>query len=174
MNTTDWKKQFSEVFEHGVASWKNGNKTPATMFTVEESTFLRSIGYTTQELFDFVDDSQRYGEPDLATALEVAEIRRDYFLNIMKGKYSDKVGSVSALPAKTATVEGIQWLPRIIEKARLKLQGEMPPELMYGCAGDRDFLSRVKMTMPQFLKLVRDAGNDNKQIVDAVKRVMIS
>ena len=59
---------------------------------------------------------------------------------------------------------------RIIVKARLKLLGEMPPDLMYGCGGDRPFLRRMKMTLPQFLKLVWDSGTDDRRIIDAVKR----
>ena len=34
-------------------------------------------------------------------------------------------------------IDGIAWLPRILVKARLKLRGEMPADLMYGCGGDR-------------------------------------
>ena len=48
------------------------------------------------------------------------------------------------LPAKAAQVDGIAWLPRIIAKARAKLRGEMPPDLMYDCGGDRDFLERAR------------------------------
>jgi hypothetical protein len=66
-------------------------------------------------------------------------------------------------------VDGIAWLPRLIAKARLKLRGEMPPDLMYGCGGDRPFLRSVNLTLPQFLELVRDAGNDDRRIIDAVK-----
>ena len=67
-------------------------------------------------------------------------------------------------------MDGIAWLPRLIVKARLKLRGEMPAELMYGCAGDRPFLRRMNTDLPEFLKLVRDQGDDDRRIVDAVKR----
>jgi hypothetical protein len=46
----------------------------------------------------------------------------------------------------------------------------MPADLMYGCAGDRPFLRRMKTTLPQFLELVRDEGDNDRRIVDAVKR----
>jgi hypothetical protein len=74
------------------------------------------------------------------------------------------------LPAKTDEVDGIAWLPRIIEKARLKLRGEMPADLMYGCGGDRQFIESVKMTLPQLLKLTWDCGDNNRRIIDTVKK----
>jgi hypothetical protein len=77
---------------------------------------------------------------------------------------------MDTLPAKTAEADGIAWLPRIIEKARWKLRGEMPPDLMYGCGGDRQFLSRVKMGMAEFLSLVRESGDDNRRILNVVKK----
>ena len=51
-----------------------------------------------------------------------------------------------------------------------KLRGEMPADLMYGCAGDRPFLRRMKMDLPGFLTLVRDAGADDARIISEVKR----
>jgi hypothetical protein len=77
---------------------------------------------------------------------------------------------MSALPLKTDAVDGIAWLPRLIVKARLKLRGEMPPDLMYGCGGDRPFLRRMGLTLSGFLELVRDCGDDDATIVEAVKR----
>ena len=35
-------------------------------------------------------------------------------------------------PAKADEVEGIAWLPRLIVKARAKLAGQLPADLMYG------------------------------------------
>jgi hypothetical protein len=158
------------VYDRGVAAWKDGRKTPDTMFGKEEAAFLASIGCTAQELFDFVDDGQRYGEPDFDTTLAVAAVRRDYFLNVMKGKPTGRTISMGDLPAKTAEVDGIAWLPRLIEKARVKLRGEMPADLMYGCAGDRPFLSGMNMDLPGFLQLVWDCGEDNRSIIDTVKK----
>src|SRR5262245_33833755 len=67
----EWKEQFRQVYARGSAAWKQGRRTAATMFRAEDATFLAGIGCTTQELFDFVDDQQRYGEPDLETAVAV-------------------------------------------------------------------------------------------------------
>jgi hypothetical protein len=77
---------------------------------------------------------------------------------------------MDSLPAKTAEVDGIPWLPRLIEKARAKLRGEMPPELMYGCGGDRPFLRRMNVELAEFLRLVWDAKNDERRILDYVKQ----
>ena len=74
------------------------------------------------------------------------------------------------LPAKSDAVDGIAWLPRLIMKARLKLRGEMPTELMYGCGGDRPFLHGMNLTLAEFLTLVRDAGDDDRRIIAAVKK----
>jgi hypothetical protein len=76
---------------------------------------------------------------------------------------------MNALPAKSAAVDGSAWLPRLIAKARIKLRGELNPELMYGCAGDRPFLRRHHMTLPQFLRLVWGKGDDDRAVVEAVK-----
>ncbi len=170
MTTNRWQESFRTVFDNGISAWKAGRKSPDTMFDAAAVEFLKSIGCSTQELFDFVDDNQRYGEPDFATTLAVTEIRRDYFLGELRGQSTGLVASMSDLPAKSDAVDGIAWLPRLIEKARLKLRGEMPADLMYGCAGDRPFLREMKMDLPQFLALVRESGKDNRRIIEAVKR----
>jgi hypothetical protein len=170
MEANDWKAEFRRTYDRGAAEWKQGKRTPQKMFSGEEVAFLASLGCTPQELFDFVDDFQCYGEPDAATALAVQAVRRDYFLNVLGGASSGQVASMNDLPAKNATVDGIAWLPRLIEKARLKLRGEMPPDLMYGCGGDRAFLQKVNLSPGEFLQLTRDAGADDRRIVDAVKR----
>ena len=139
------------------------------MFSPEEVTFLHSIGCSAQELFDFVDDHLDWGEPDIETVLAVQEIRKDYLVQVMEGKCSGFIKPMSELPSKATAVDGISWLPRLIVKARLKLRGEMPSELMYGCGGDRPFLRRMNMTLPQFLKLVWECGSDDRKIVEAVK-----
>jgi len=168
--TEDWKLQFRKVWERGVAAWKAGRRSARTMFAPADAAFLLGIGCTAQELFDFVDDSLCYDDLDFETALAVTAIRREYFLEVMQGKPTGRVTPMSALPAKSAEVDGIAWLPRLIVKARVKLRGELNPDLMYGCAGDRPFLRRHQMTLPQFLQLVRDKGDDDRAIVEAVKR----
>lgn len=171
MSDTDWQTEFRQVWDRAEQAWHAGRKTPGTMFSAADQAFLAGIGCTAQELFDFVDDAQRYnGDPDYETALGVTAIRRDYFLNVLGGKSTGRTATMESLPAKSAEVDGIAWLPRLIVKARLKLRGEMPADLMYGCAGDRPFLRRMNMNLPQFLELVRDSGDDDRRIVNTVKR----
>ncbi|MFA6544674.1 MAG: DUF5069 domain-containing protein [Limisphaerales bacterium] len=171
MSDTGWQQEFRGVWDRAVTAWHAGRRTPGSMFSAADKAFLAGIGCTAQELFDFVDDAQRYnGDPDYETALGVTAIRRDYFLNVLGGKSTGRIATMESLPAKSAEVDGIAWLPRLIVKARLKLRGEMPADLMYGCAGDRPFLRRMNMTLPQFLELVRDLGDDDRRIVDTVKQ----
>jgi len=170
MSTLSWEKQFRQVYDRGVAAWHAGRKSPSAMFNRKDTAFLATIGCTAQELFDFVDDELRYGDFGFDTTLAVAAIRRDYFLKVMKGKRTGRTVSMENLPAKTAEVDGIAWLPRLIVKARLKLRGEMPDDLMYGCAGDRPFLRKMNMDLPGFLKLARESGDDDRRIINAVKQ----
>lgn len=165
----DWKLEFRNVWDRGIAAWKAGRKSAQTMFGPSDVAFLASIGCTAQELFDFVDDCLCCEDFDFETVLAVTAVRRDYFVNVMHGKSTGRVIPMSELPAKSAEVDGISWLPRLIAKARIKLRGELHPDLMYGCAGDRPFLRRRHMTLPQFLQLVWDKGDDDRAIVDAVK-----
>ena len=166
----DWKHELRAVWDRAVSAWQAGRRAPSAMFTPPDVEFLAGIGCTAQELFDFVDDGQRYGEPDFDTTLAVTAIRRDYFLKVMGGQPTGRIVTMESLPAKSAEVDGIAWLPRLIVKARVKLRGEMPADLMYGCAGDRPFLHEMNMDLPGFLKLVWDSGDDDRRIVNAVKQ----
>lgn len=139
------------------------------MFSEADGLFLASVGCSRQELFDFVDDLMEYGEPDLETVCGVQELRRDYFEQVMRGLRSEHVASMDDLPRKTDALGGIQWLPRLIAKARLKLRGEMPPELMYGCGGDRPFVRRMGTSLPAFLKLVWECGDDDLAVLESLK-----
>jgi hypothetical protein len=165
----DWKLEFRKVWDRGVLAWKERRRSAQIMFSVDDVSFLESIGCTAQELFDFIDDSLNYGDLDYEAALAVTEIRRRYFLEVMHGKPTGRVVPMSTLPAKSAKVDGIAWLPRLIAKARIKLRGEMEPDLMYGCGGDRPFLREHNLALPEFLQLVWDKGDDDRAIVEAVK-----
>ena len=170
MKDDDWKLEFRKVWDRGVAAWRTGRRSARTMFAPEDVAFLAGIGCTAQELFDFVDDSLGWDDLDSETVLAVTAIRRAYFLEVMHGQPTGHVVPMSTLPAKSAAVDGIAWLPRLIAKARIKLRGEMDPDLMYGCGGDRPFLRRHHMTLPEFLQLVWDKGDDDRAIVEAVKQ----
>ena len=165
-----WSTTFRHLYERCVALHRSGKTDHGQWFSAADTAFLDSIGYTEQEFFDFVDDFCRYGQqPTMEVALLVAAARRDYFLVVQKGKRSGKTVAPSELPAKSAAVDGIAWLPRIIVKARAKLAGEMDPDTMYGCGGDRDFLSRHDIDPADFLRVVWAAGDDDRRIIDYVK-----
>jgi len=170
MDDSGWTLEFREVWDRAVGAWHDGRRTPEALLNPTDCAFLRAMGCSPQELFDFVDDHLNYAEPDFDTALSLTAIRRDYFLHVQKGQATGQVGSSELIPSKDAEADGIPWLPRILAKARLKLRGELPPDLMYGCGGDRAFLAGVHLTLPAFLQLVRDHENDDRFIVEMVKR----
>ena len=170
MANVSWEEQFRGVYDRGIVAWKEGRRAPQTMFSREDAAFLEGIGCSAQELFDFVDDLQRYGEPDYPTVMAIQTVCRDHFLNVLNGRRTGRTALMSDLPAKTEAVDGIPWLPRLIVKARLKLRCEMPSDLMFGCGGDRAFFGQVTLTPAAFLELVRESGSDDRRIIDAVKK----
>lgn len=170
MSDTAWETTFRAVYDRGLAAYRRGQDRPHTYLGGEDIAFLRTLGCSAQELFDFVEDKVNYGEPSLEDALAVAAIRRGYFLDELGGRTTGRVRSMAELPAKTDAVDGIAWLPRILEKAKAKLRGEMPEELMYGCGGDRMFLRSVRVSLPEFLAAVRDARGEDRAVIEWVKR----
>ncbi len=170
MDNYNWPKQFRELFEDGLDAYRAGQRAAAAMFNEVQRQFLDELGATAQEIFDFVEDTFHGGEPGFETTLLITATRREYFLNVQKGKRSPRVIDMDALPGKNAQLGGIEWLPRIIEKARAKLRGEMPPELMYGCGGDRAFLSEHGIHAADFLREVWAAADDTPRILAFVRQ----
>lgn len=168
-NSTPWEKTFRSLWNRSVDKYRNGQRDSATYFTPEETAQLASFGYRPQELYDFAEDRVKYGEPDLETALSIASVRREYFLQVQGGKFTGQVIDLAKLPAKDQSLAGIVWLPRIIEKAKAKLHGEMPDELMYGCGGDRKFFKDNNVNPEKFLRAVWKANGDEQAVVDFVK-----
>ena len=164
----DWVESFRTLFDNKVAIYKNGIQNAKAMFSKDEEDFLRSIGATPQEIFDFVEDWCDDGDPDPETAFAITKIRRDYFIQEQLGQFSKRRLSESEFPARSASLAGLEWFPRIIEKARAKLTGELPPDLMYSCGGDRRFLNKVNVSPVEFLETVREAGNNVDHIVKFV------
>ena len=171
MTNYQWDSYFVELFDACVDEYDDGNKDFATWFSDDDQAFLDSIGYTQQEFFDFVEDNVNSdgAEPTGTTALLVAAVRRDYFHVIQKGKPSDNVVEASTLPAKSSELDGFVWLPRIISKARAKLKGELDDDTMFGCGGDRAFLTEHDIHPADFLRAVWAAGDDDSKIVEFVK-----
>ena len=63
-------------------------------------------------------------------------------------------------------VRGIEWLPRLILKAKAKLRGELPPSLMYCCGGDRAFFQKHDVLPAEFLAMVWRNEQNDAAIVD--------
>jgi hypothetical protein len=168
--SNDWEDQFRDLFACKVTDYKNGIKNADAMFSKEEEHFLRSIGSTPQEIYDFVEDWCDDGEPDPEMVVAITQIRRDYFLNDQQGHYSKFKKSIDLFPPREASLAGLEWFPRILEKAKAKLQGELPSDLMYSCGGDRRFLKKVKVNPDEFLQAVREAGDDVDHIVQFVTK----
>ncbi len=166
---TAWEHDFSRLFNASVPKYQAGHQKAAGLVDEKGAAFLASIGYTEQEFFDFVEDFAKAGEPTLDTALKIAAVRRDYFLQVQGGVRSKHVIDMDKLPSKDAQVEGIGWLPRISPKAEAKLRGEMPPDLMYGCGGDRRFFRENKVDPAELLRTVWKANGNHAEIIAWVK-----
>ena len=83
-------------------------------------------------MFDFCDDYVRWGDVIYEHVEELQAVRLDHFQNTLNGKPAEHRMDIDEFPAKSAEVEGIPWLPRLITKARAKLAGSLPADLMYG------------------------------------------
>jgi hypothetical protein len=167
-----WNDRFLALFDHCAAKYSAGNENYETYYSEEDLGFLRSMGYQPREFFDFVEDFCEDGEPSISTALLIAAVRRDYFLVVQGGTPSDgRLLTRDDVPTFGDELEGIRYLPRILAKARAKLRGELDPDLMFGCGGDRNFLKNHGAIHPaDFLRRVWAAGDDDSKIAAWVAR----
>ncbi|MGH7958133.1 MAG: DUF5069 domain-containing protein [Opitutaceae bacterium] len=171
MKNFNFPHQFQAVYDKAVSLYKDGRRGADTFFTAGEKRFLAANGITPQHLYDYAEDHNGYdGEPGLLLALGIEHVRRDYFLNAQGGRTSPTTLDETKLPAKDETVRGIAWLPRLLPKARAKLRGELPPSLMYCCAGDRKFFQEHDILPAEFLSLLWRNEKNDTSIVDWVVR----
>lgn len=165
-----WNDQFLALFDRCLAAYQGGNRDFESYYSADDLTFLASIGYKPRELFDFVEDLADEKDPSPSTALLVASARRDYFLIIQQGQPSGIEITAKDLPTFGDELEGMRYLPRIIKKARHKLTGELNPDIMYGCGGDRKFLRDHGDIHPaDFLRHVWAADGDDAKIAAYVR-----
>ena len=161
-----WNDQFLDLFDRCSEKYRSGNKDFNSYYQPADLTFLASIGYKPRELFDFVEDLADEGNPSRSTALLVAAVRRDYFLTMQDSQHSTLEITSKDLPTFGDELDGMRYLPRILKKARHKLRGELDPDIMFGCGGDRNFLSSHGDIHPaDFLRNVWAAGDDDAKIV---------
>lgn len=161
-------RELKRLWEKAVANYGLGNRDSSSYFTTEETAFLRSVGHTAQEVYDFAEDYVAGGEPDPETFLLIAAMRRSYFLEEMGGQESSRVVDIGDLPGKEESLRGVEWLPRILPKAMAKLRGEMSDDLMYCCGGDRKFFKRTDIHPAEFLDRVRRHWDDEEAVIEWV------
>lgn len=165
-----WNDTFTALFDRCVALYQAGNKDFETYYTEADLAFLGSIGHKPREFFDFVEDFCEEGVPSPATALLVASVRRDYFI-VKQERQASKGPFLTRddVPTFGDELRGIAYLPRILAKARAKLRGELDPDLMFGCGGDRNFLMKHGDLHPaDFLRRVWAAGEDDEKVAEWV------
>jgi hypothetical protein len=161
-----WHQRFRELYDKALVKYRNENRNVNTFFTPREVGVLRAFGAKPMELFDYAEDSS---DLDSETALLIIAARRDYFFEVQKGAWSEKEINTDQFPAKEAELNGIAWLPRLIEKAKARLRGEMPNDLMYGCRGDRRFFRAYDVHPADFLRLVWAAKGNEQKILAYIK-----
>ncbi|MBC7979345.1 MAG: DUF5069 domain-containing protein [Armatimonadetes bacterium] len=165
-----WNDIFTDLFERCTKAYRAGEFDYEKDFSAKELEFLGSIGYKPREFFDFVEDYVDEGVPSATTALLVAAVRRDYFLVQQGGVASVNVVTRDDLPGFGEEFQGIAYLPRILVKARAKLRGELDPDLMFSCGGDRNFLSKHGDTPAEdFLRHVWASGDDDAKVAEWIK-----
>ena len=170
----DWDQEFLSLHSRCLEKYRDGNEDYETYYSDGDLQFLESIGCKEREFFDFVEDYGDYGEPGPGAALLIAEVRREYLREEMGDTKSSKVIEPGDLPSKTDELDGLVWLPRIIVKAKGKLRGELDPEIMFCCGGDRKFLRTHGVAPADFLRAVwkaESAKDEEQALIDYVKSV---
>lgn len=168
MNHYTYQKALKTIWEDAVAKYQAGNREPDSYFDEDTLTELASVGLKTMDVYDYAEDYVTRDEPDFETFLLVSAARRDYFLTVQEGKPSEQIIASDALPPKDAEIKGVVWLPRIMPKAYAKLRGELPPETMYGCGGDRKFFKENNIHPSDFLRAAWAYEDDESKLVEWV------
>ena len=166
-NSTEWNDRFLALFDKCVILFRKGNHDYNSYYDEADLALLRETGHAPREFFDFVEDHCEFGVPSPSTALLIAAVRRDYFLVVMDGKDGSRNVTSGDVPSRGDELDGIPYLPRILAKARAKLRGDLDPNLMFGCGGDRGFLQKTGGIHPaDFLRRVWAVGDDDMKIVE--------
>ena len=104
------------------------------------------------------------------SALRIAEIRRRYFVEEMDRETREPAVTRDNIPTFGDDLEGIHYLPRLLAKARAKLRGELDPDLMYACGGDRKFLRENGDIHPaDFLQRVWETDGDDTKVAEWIR-----
>jgi len=168
MKNYSWDFTFTNLYERCIKSYRGGDTDHNNWFDGSDLDFLKSIGYQPLEFFDYIEDFAVHADPSPSTALMIASVRRDFLDVIQNKEHSENRVMPSDLPPKDSELQGHVWLPRILAKARAKLRGELHPESMFCCGGDRAFLRRHDIAPADFLRVVWAAEDDDEKIVDYI------
>jgi len=164
-NAPAWDQEFLALFERCCARYRADGSNHTTLFNEADRAFLASIGCREREFFDYVEDWADDAAPRPETALLIAAVRRDYFLHVQHGVNDPEIMPACDLPARDAEIDGIPWLPRVLQKAKNKLHGTNCPDIMYCCGGDRAFFRKFGVHPADFLRVVWSAGDDTARIL---------
>lgn len=165
-----WNDQFLALFDRCTATYQTGDHNFENYYTATDLEFLASIGCQTREFFDFVEDFCEEGTPSASTALLIAAARRDYFHTVQNSVPSERIITRDDIPSFGEEFEGTAYLPRIHAKAQAKLRGELDPDLMFSCGGDRNFLAKHGDIPPaDFLRHVWASDEDLGKLAAWVK-----
>ena len=169
-----WNDRFMQIFTEGVYRFHEQSRlTVDRFFLPEEVDMLSSIGYTPQEMYDYIEDYATQGEPSPSTVLLIAAARRAFFQTVQRGIIGGKQLQEKDLPREQEEFQDIAYLPRIISKAEAKLDGTLPKTVMYYCPKDREFLRTHGDIHPaDFLYVVWWAHRNKQKVVSYVLRVM--
>ncbi len=168
MKHYDYQSTLKKLWKHAIACFNAGEPDLINYFTDEERQFLNHIGIQPNEIYDYAEDFVNDGEPDFTTCALIQHIRRKYFLEVQKAVHSSKKILPDELPARSAEIQGIVWLPRIIAKAKAKLRGELDPDIMFCCGGDRKFCKTHNIHPAEFLQWVFESDGDDSKVVERV------
>jgi len=170
MNNYNYHERLKALWQKAVDQYRDGQRGADSYFNDDEEKWLADNGLTAQEIYDFAEDYVDGGEPDFTTFAMITDVRRSFFLHQMNGERTGRTVDPETYPPKDSEAAGIRWLPRIIGKARAKLRGELDPDTMYSCGGDRKFLKENDIHPAQFLRVVAEHLDDDQAIIDWTKK----
>ncbi len=166
-----WAENFHRLYQKASSLYSQGASSPLEVVPNEDDrAYLAANGLRPINIFDYIEDTAKSGEPGYDTALLIASARREFFLFKQNAQWSSNVVRLDDLPPKTDELDGIVWLPRIIPKARAFLRGELAEDIMYCCGGDRRFFKDNNINPVDFLRIVEAAGDDDAPIIRYVKK----
>ncbi|HTV72768.1 MAG TPA: DUF5069 domain-containing protein [Candidatus Acidoferrales bacterium] len=80
------------------------------------------------------------------------------------------VSATQCIPRRwTVEVDGIRWLPRMIDKARMSASGGLGAYLIGNSPVDRALLRHLKLTTPEFVEIAT-AYREDAAVLDALRQ----